>query len=277
MSYLLLIMSSIGIAVLAYALFHCIKLKKPILLSLIVGILAAGIIFFITPPVYNPIDTSRILVGTSGDFPPFTYVENNKAIGFDIDLIEEIGKRLHKTIEIKNMPFSTLLPTLQLGNIHVIAAGLTATPERARHVLFSTPYLEGNPLVIVSMSKAPVKTIEELTHKEVMVNEGYTADLYLSKLSGPVIKRLKTPAQAFLALKTGRAHAFVTAQNTLKPFFEQYGSQEFIVSAIPGTDENSSLAIAPQYPELLQEIQKVLDDLKQESFLQSLKTKWGLE
>jgi arginine/lysine/histidine transporter system substrate-binding protein len=221
-------------------------------------------------------NSNILIVGTSGDFPPFTYVENGKLVGFDVDLVEEIAARLGKKIELKNMPFSTLLPSLQLGNLQVVASGVTETPERAQQVLFTTPYIENNPLVIVSLPASPAKTIQDLFGKEVIVNDGYTADLYMSKITGPLIKRLKSPADAFLALKSGRAFAFVTAQNTIAPVLAQYGSQAFHLAAISDTEEPASLAIAPQYKTLQAQIQKAQDDMKQDGTLEQLKKKWGL-
>ena len=217
-----------------------------------------------------------ITVGISADFPPFTYIEHEQFIGFDIDLVNELGKRLNKQINWQNMPFGTLLPNLQLGHIQVIAAGLTATPERAKHVLFTKPYIEGSPFVIISAKNKPVQTISELGNQEVVVNEGYTADLYLSNIPGLNIKRLKSPAEAFLALKSGRAKAFVAAKNTTEHFFAQPESRDFMIVDIDGTHESASLAISPKYPQLLAEVQTALNSMEQDGTLLKLKTKWKL-
>ena len=169
-----------------------------------------------------------------------------------------------------------MIPALQLGKIQVIAAGLTATPQRARNVLFTNPYLEGDPLIIISRNTFPIETVGDLNGKEVIVNEGYTADLYMSQISGPILKRLKTVAEAFLALTSGRAIAFVTAKNAAQPFFDKQGAEGYHIAVIPGTDENSSLAVSQKYPELLAEIQSVLDHMKKDGFISNLRTKWGL-
>lgn len=277
MPYFFLLCSLIASCI-TYALCQYTKIKLPfsyLTSSLIIGLLT-GITLFITTHHTSSHDENVLLVGTSADFPPFTYIENNEIVGFDIDLIEEIGKRLDKKIEIKNMPFITLLPNLQLGTLQVVAAGLTATPERAHQVLFTEPYLEDNHLVIISLKENSAKTVEDLHNNLVIVNEGYTADIYLSQTTGPIIIRLKTPAEAFLALKSGRAFAYVTAENTVKPFFDQHGSHDFYVTPITHTQENTSLAIAPQYPELLTQIQHALNEMKKDGFIEMLKTKWGL-
>ncbi|HRN78283.1 MAG TPA: transporter substrate-binding domain-containing protein [Candidatus Dependentiae bacterium] len=278
MSYLFLLIYSLIAACISYVLCQYINVKLPfsyLIIAIATGLTTSTILFF-TMHHTNLQHENVLSVGTSADFPPFTYIEDNTIVGFDIDLIEEIGKRLDKKIEIKNMPFITLLPNLQLGTLQVVAAGLTATPERAHQVLFTEPYLEDNHLVIISLKENSAKTVEDLHNNLVIVNEGYTADIYLSQTTGPIIIRLKTPAEAFLALKSGRAFAYVTAENTVKPFFDQHGSHDFYVTPITHTQENTSLAIAPQYPELLTQIQHALNEMKKDGFIEMLKTKWGL-
>src|SRR5436190_17598254 len=73
----------------------------------------------------QPLDT--IIVGTNAEFQPFSFKQDDAIIGFDIDVITEVLKRLDKKMILKDMPFDALLPEIQLGNIHVIAAGITPT------------------------------------------------------------------------------------------------------------------------------------------------------
>jgi len=270
MSYLLLAISVIP-ALVVYFLSN-----KP-LLGIAILLVGSFVAFYLGPTGMKRKDTNVMIVGVTANFAPFTYVEKDEVVGFDVDLINEIGKRLNKTVEIQNMPFASLLPALQLGSIQVICSGLTATPERAKHVLFTSPYLEGNSLIIVSRAANPLDTVADLTDKDVIVNQGYTADLYLSTIVGPRISRLKTVTDAFLALSAGRAVAFVTAQNTVQSFFEQHDVGSYHISVIPDTDENASIAVSLKYPELLQEIQAVLDTMKQDGSLEILKKKWKLQ
>lgn len=254
------------------------KYKNTSFLLIGFGLLICYLIWSIMPRLDSREcqNTNILTVGVSADFPPFTYVEQDQIVGFEIDLVFEIGRRLGKQIELKNMPFATLLPSLQIGQLQIIAAGLTATKERAEHVLFTKPYVQDNPLVIVSLASNPIDQLQDLANQEVIVNQGYTADLYLSKIDGILLKRLKTPAEAFLALKSGRAVAFVTAQDTVKPFFDQNLAQNFKTALIPGTSESASLAFALHDTGLLDEIQNILDQMQQDGTLKVLKNKWQI-
>jgi arginine/lysine/histidine transporter system substrate-binding protein len=220
-----------------------------------------------------------IIVGTNAEFQPFSFKHDDTITGFDIDVITEVLKRLGKEIVIKDMPFDALIPEIQLGNIHVIAAGITPTKERAQRALFTQPHLTGNPLAIINLKdKAPLTTLEDLAGKTVVVNEGYLADSYMSEQPGISLLRLSSPAvsDGILALNSGRADAFVTALHPMKPYFKKYDINTFNVTPIPGTEESSAFAVSKHYPELRDSIQITLDRMEADGTLAAIKTKWNL-
>lgn len=218
-----------------------------------------------------------LIVGTNAEYAPFSFVQGKTVTGFDIDLIEEVAKRLNKTIQLQDMPFDGLISSLQLGSIQVIAAGITPTAERAERIIFTKPYLTGDQLLIVSRADAPLKNINALKGKKVAVNEGFTADYYMSKIPGIDLTKFATAIESFMTLESGRVDALVAAQNTIKPFLDHYGAQNFSVSPIPGTTDEYALAISKKYPELLEPIQKAIDDMAADGSLEKLKEKWGLK
>ncbi len=225
----------------------------------------------------TPADANILIVGTNAEYPPFSFMEKDTIVGFDIDLINEIAAHLNKTVQLIDMPFDALLPKIQLGDIQVIAAGMTATAERAHKVLFTKPYITGDPLLMIVLSTAEIpRSVEDLKGKDVVVNEGYTADLYLSSIDGITLKRLATPAEGFMALTSGRAYAFVAAQSSVAPFLAQESAHKFHAMPIADTTDSYSLAISKQYPELLTEIQHILDRLEKDGTLTALKAKWDL-
>lgn len=218
-----------------------------------------------------------LIVGTESNFPPFSCKDGGQLVGFDIDVVTEVAKRIGKTIEFKDMNFEALLPQVQLGAIEVIAAGMTPTPEREKIVSFTEPYIIGDPLIIVTLADSDTKDLEDLKKgKRVVVNQGYTADFYMSKIEGPELIRLETPAEAFLALQQGRADAYVTAKNTLAPFFKKRDAEGFERKIIPGTDESTALIVSKKYPELLREIQGALHQMESDGTMKTLKKKWDI-
>ena len=87
-------------------------------------------------------DTKKLVVGTDGVFPPFGYIENGELVGFDIDLIKQIGKDLGYEIEMKVQPFDALIPSLKAGKLDAIISGMSATEERKKSVDFADEYFK---------------------------------------------------------------------------------------------------------------------------------------
>lgn len=220
---------------------------------------------------------STLVVGTNSDYYPYSFIKDDHLQGFDIDLIQEVAQRLNKNVTFNDMPFDALIPAAQVGQIQVIAAGITATPERAERILFTKPYLQQDPLLIVSPKEKPINSLEDLHNKTVTVNEGYMADLYMSTKPGIDLLRLATPTEAFLALESGRADAFVAARNSVKAFFEKHGTDKFSIIEIPDASDSYSFAVSPKYAQLLDPIQKALDDLQKEGVINALLEKWKLQ
>jgi|GEM_PF-206100 len=217
-----------------------------------------------------------LIVGTSAEYQPFTFIQDDRIIGFEIEIAQEIVNRLDKNIQLYDMPFDTLIPEAQLGNIQLIAAGLTPTPERAEQLLFTEPYLINDPLVVITKKPFSIQSLKDLVGKRVVVNEGYTADFYMTKQENIILRRMTTPANAMAALEHEAVDAFVTARNCAKHCTNHNGIYKFNMFTIPSTNESYSLAIAKKHAKLLPDISKALNGLKQDGTLQKLKQKWHI-
>lgn len=239
---------------------------------------ALGIYFMVAKKQPQPIvDSNVIIVGTNAEFPPFTFInEHNEIVGFDIDIAKEVVKRMGKTMEIKDRSFDMLIPEAQNGSVHILAAGMTATPDRAQIINFTSPYLKGEPLVAITFKHNKINRIEDLINHEVVVNEGYTSDAYMSTQPGVIIKRLPSPAEAMLDLQTGKSFAYVSTLNAVKPYLEKIGADEFNIFTIQDTQENTAMGISKKYPELLGQIQPILDQMEADGTIETLKKKWNI-
>src|SRR5689334_958577 len=88
----------------------------------------------------NSSKEDALVVGTSADNPPYEFMEKDKIVGFDIDLIEAIAQELGKEIVVKNMEFSALVPALTSNHIDLAIAGISANEVRGEAVDFSDTY-----------------------------------------------------------------------------------------------------------------------------------------
>ena len=113
-------------------------------------------------------------VGTEPAFAPFEFPkEGSKELtGFDIELIQAIGKQMGTKVEIAGMGFDALIPALNAGNIDAAIAGMTITEERKKAVTFSDPYYTSGLIVMVKKDNTAVKSVDDLKGKRIAAQIG---------------------------------------------------------------------------------------------------------
>lgn len=155
-----------------------------------------------------------LVVGVDGTFAPHAMPKLGGGVeGFNIDLIEEIGKKMGRKVEIFAGEFSGLIPAMNAGKIDFVGAPTTATPERAKNLLFSEGYLNTY-FQFVAASRSPdLRSLEELKGKTVSVNKGSAYDKWAQENAeryGFKVESYGTNADATQAVIAGRADVVLT-------------------------------------------------------------------
>ena len=76
-------------------------------------------------------------VGMSGQYFPFTFVEQDTLKGFEVDVMNAIGKEMGREIQYQTANFSGLFGMLESGRIDTVANQITITEERQKAYIFS--------------------------------------------------------------------------------------------------------------------------------------------
>lgn len=215
------------------------------------------------------------IVGTSADFPPFEYVQNGQYVGFDIDLIQAIGKIEGFQVEIRDMSFDSLIPALKSGIIDIAIAGMTITPERSQVIDFSNPYWSADQDVIVKKNSDYNLTVLFGNHK-VGVQTGTTGDLWVSDnlIKAGILKsivRYESFIYALQALINGEVNAVVLDSPVAERFAQ---TQPVSIVGIIITNENYGIAVNKGNTELLAKINDGLSKLRASGQLSALVDKY---
>ena len=147
-------------------------MKKKLLLLVMVVAMALSVVLGVAA-----CKDDSIIVYTNAYFAPFEYYKDGNIVGVDIDIMNEVGKKLGKEIKFVNTDFAAVIPAVSKGKVcDAGAAGITVTDERLEQVDFSTEYYTSVQYVIYK-----VGTMETFT-----ATDGTTAVLW-SKLGGKKI------------------------------------------------------------------------------------------
>ena len=164
------------------------------------------------------LDKGELVLGLDDSFPPMGYSDSKtgEIVGFDIDLAEEVCKRLG--VKLVKQPISWDAKEIELSskNIDVIWNGMSVTDERIENMFLSKPYI-ANAQVIIVAEDSPIKTKADLKGKKVGLQKGSSAldavtadtETYNAIMDGGEIVQFDENLTAYLDLKAGRVDAFV--------------------------------------------------------------------
>src|SRR6476660_5373899 len=148
--------------------------------------------------------------------------------GFNIDLTNELGKRLKHKITIDFTQFSGIGPALQAGTYDYVAAPTTVTKERAENMLFTEGYLNTDFQFLIKKGAPKVEKLEDLKGKTVSVNKGSAYDSWARDLEAKIgwkVESFGTQSDAVQAVLAGRADANVAGNTNIAWRSEEHTSE----------------------------------------------------
>ncbi len=201
-----------------------------------------------------------IVVASNATFPPFEYAQNGKIVGFDIDMIKEIGKAEHLNVQIKSVSFDGIIPALQAGSVDAAVAGMTIKKDRMQNVNFSNAYYRSGVSVLTKKGSSIHNLADLKGH--VVATETATSSVDVLKKAGITnIKQFSITQDAYNALESGGADA-VVFDNPSNVLFAKSHPDVHIVGGLL-TGEYYGIAVSKKKPELLKEINDGLKKIQE--------------
>ncbi|MBI1889567.1 MAG: transporter substrate-binding domain-containing protein [Burkholderiales bacterium] len=155
-----------------------------------------------------------IRIGTGNDTPPMNYIDDSgKWTGFDVELGDEIAKRLGVKVDRVAVNNKTRIAFLANGQVDMVLSNISRTVSREEQVDFVDPPYLWTAKVFYA-KKGRFKSLDQLGGKRIGVNQGSNAftaaPLELAKYSktAPQLISFQKNAECFLALKQGKIDAF---------------------------------------------------------------------
>ena len=169
------------------------------------------------------LDTNRVYkVGTTAEYPPFETLENGKIVGYDVDVIDAVAKKIGIKYEWKDMNFDGLISALQFKKIDIVIAGISSSPEREKVVNFSIPYHESKTAYI--MNKNNPMTMEELKGKTFGVDLGTSYETTARSIEGAKVIAFSSTGGTLLALKSQKVDCIMVGEVVANEYIEKIQS-----------------------------------------------------
>lgn len=224
----------------------------------------------------NTVEAGKLIMSTNAAFPPYEMTDDNGGyIGIDVEIAEEIAKKLGLELVIDDMGFTAALEAAQKGKSDMVMAGVTVDEDRLMVMDFSDSYATGIQVVIVP-EDSDIASIDDLEGKKIGTQMGTTGYIYCS--SAPeeggygedAVTAFDNGMTAVQALLNGQvdcvvidnapAQSFVDANPGLKILETEFAVEDYAIGFAKGNDTLKD-AVNNALAELIADgtVQKIVD------------------
>ena len=219
----------------------------------------------------------RLVMVTEATFPPYEFREGGKIVGIDVDLMKAVAKKTGRELVVEDMSFDSVIAAVQALHADVELAGFVTVADAGkvklymkRQVGFSHPYVTAQQVVIVPKD-SEIRGSADLKGKRIGVQHGTTGDLYVTRnIREP--ERFPNGSLAVAALDAGKLDAVVLDGEPSKVHVALH--ENLVILDEPLTTEEYAIAVNRKNTALLEEINAVIDELRENGGLEKIKAKY---
>lgn len=218
---------------------------------------------------YDLVESGKLTFAASGEFKPFSYMEGQNMVGFDVAVGEAIAEKLGLEPNPQRATFSGIVTGVTEGRYDIAVASHTITEERLEQVNFSTPYYYSGP-VVYTRPDSDITAIEDLEGKEISVARG-TTYLSIAEEYTSSIPQVDSDVVALQSLASGRHDAVITDDVTglsaIDNGLEIEGKFQLGVA-------EQAVAVRKENDALLEAVNEALEEMRESGELAALSEEW---
>lgn len=260
------------------------------LVGTIVLVLLGGIIYFvssgssfnffkktnvsISDNSFTTVIPGKLIVLTNTPFEPMEYLdEKGNLVGFDIDLINTIGKKLGLEVTIEQKDWDLMFELVKEHKVDLAISGITATQERGKDFNFSIPYLNSGQVVIVeSTNPKTILNSSDLEAKKILVQKNTTGAIVAKEAKGNVVELDEIGESAIQELVSHNADAIVIDYVVGAKFVKDHKEIKLVGSQL--TDEYYGILFPLSEKRLVSAVDRVIREMKENGELDAIKKLW---
>ncbi|MGN0674713.1 MAG: amino acid ABC transporter substrate-binding protein [Oscillospiraceae bacterium] len=222
----------------------------------------------------NVLDSGKLILGLDATFKPMGFTdEQDNIVGFDIDLAEEVCKRMGVELVKQPVDWDTKEQDLNAGKIDCIWNGMSVNAERAEIMNLSEPYMK-NDMIFVVKTDSDIASQADLDGKNVAVQSGSTAQEILADSGLNIVPvELATNVECLQQLDLDLADA-VFMDSVVANYEITTTGKAYTVLPDGLAPEEYAIGFRKNDQALRDEVQKILSEMKADGTVAEISTKW---
>lgn len=228
--------------------------------------------------------SGELRIGCEAAYVPFTYRQDGKIVGYDVELAELLCKSIGVKPNFIDTAWAGVIPSLYAKKFDVIMSSMSYTKERLERVAFSVPYAEASQALLVrAADAASIRSGADLNNKVLAVKLGSPGQILQEKINaglksagGAGFKELRTfddHPSAYVALAQNRVDGVLNTLATLAMVLKDAPGKYAIVKGL-GADNWAGIAARKEDVELVSWLNAELGKLKADGSIYKLQEKW---
>ncbi|ADK68451.1 polar amino acid ABC transporter, inner membrane subunit [Olsenella uli DSM 7084] len=229
---------------------------------------------------YTTVKEGTLTVVSDLANPPFDYMEDGVAKGFEVELMQELAQKMGLECEfLPPLKFDSIIPTIQQGGkADVGASNFTITDERRQEIDFTDAYIDSNQGIVTSAQladsvSADVSALDDAT-SSIAVQAGTTGESWAREnLPRATVVALDDPIQALTGVQTG-LYAAAIADLPVMRYECLNAYTDLKVAREIATGEQYGIVVSKANPGLTSALDAALASCREDGTLSTLEAKW---
>lgn len=221
------------------------------------------------------IKASKVIkIGTEGTYAPFTFHDNTgKLTGFDVDIANEVAKRLGVKAQFIETKWDGMIAGLDAKRYDAVVNEVTIRPDRVKKYDFSVPYIVSKAVLIVNANNNDIKKFADIKGKK--SGQSLTSNLAaMAKENGAVIVPVDSFNQAIQLLSSNRIDSTINDSLTYLDFKKQRPEAPIKIVDAQKTKDQSAIMFNKGNKELVAAVNKILNNMKSDGTYLKISKKW---
>ena len=220
----------------------------------------------------------KLVAATEMHYAPFDMLKDGKYEGFDRDLFDQVAKEMGVTPEYQDLPWTSILPGLEVKKFDFVLAPVTYTKERAARYGFTRPIAPATVGLVQKKGGALTKP-EDIKGKTVGIQKGTAQEkqlqAYAEKIGGATVKGYGTPDEAYADLAAGRLDAVAGSSPNLAYLAKTRADQFAVVNPAFGAPTYFGwVARKGDGDTLIAAVDAALDKIAKDGRMKAIQEKW---
>ncbi len=228
-------------------------------------------------------EDNELVIGITENVPMNYHDDSGELIGFETEFTKAVCEKLGMTPKFQPIEWTKKEIELKSGNIDLIWNGLTVSEDRKKDMLFTKSYMKNKQATVVKAENADkYKDIANMAGIKVAFESGSAGEEIVSTVSElSTVEPIKCSAQkdALLEVKSGTSDACIIDFTMAKAATAEGTdfSDLVVLENISNTDEEYAIGGRLDDTELIEKINKAIDELAAEGKLREIAAKYNLE